>query len=173
MCTREIAAGVGWACGVRVAAVFALSLAAALIFPPVIADVVPGARPEGNAAAMTPGCAVCLTAAEAASRATTSDDLYAAIAYSRSTGNSGYAFNFATRAGAEARALERCGASDCSIYVWVRNGCCALAVGDGNRYGWSWRYGANAYSEARSRAMAECNARTGNCRIVAWTCTDR
>lgn len=158
---------------VRVFTALALTLAGALAFAPSLTGPTRRTESERMAGRPLPECTACLVKAEAAEPATAAADLYGAIAYSKSTGNSGIGYNFATRSGAEARAMQRCGASDCRICVWVRNGCCALAVGDGGRYGWSYRYGNFAYSEARRRAMNECNARTTNCRIVAWACTDR
>jgi hypothetical protein len=96
-------------------------------------------------------------------------DVYAAIAFSTRTGRYGYGFNFATRAGAESRALDDCDADDCRVIVWTRNGCCALAVGEDNKYGYG--YGATR-GTSESTALEECRKRTSGCRIKCWTCTD-
>jgi len=100
-------------------------------------------------------------------------DLYAAIAYSKEANRWGYGFNFLTLQEAKNRAIDRCGDVNCRVVVWVRNGCCALAVGDGGQHGWSYRYGDYARSEAMNRSLTECSSRTTNCRVVAWTCSDR
>jgi hypothetical protein len=55
-------------------------------------------------------------------------DLFAAIAYSPTTGKYGYAKRQNTRAAAEKLALRNCGAADATIVVWVRDGWCALAA---------------------------------------------
>ncbi len=158
---------------VRAVAALALGVAGVLIFVPVLTEPTPGRWSDGGLSFGWPACRACLAEADAAAPAATSTDLYAAIAYSKSTGRTGIGYNFATRAGAEARAIQRCGVSDCTIKVWVRNGCCALAVGDRGAYGWSYRYRSDAYSEARARATNECNRRGTNCRIAAWACTNR
>ena len=75
------------------------------------------------AAAMLGGAAA--TIAMAPAQAAT--PLYAAIAYSPSTGHSNTVWNAASQADANVSALASCGVSDCKILAWSENGCVALA----------------------------------------------
>lgn len=70
---------------------------------------------------------------------------YAAVAYSPSTGEMHYSYNYGSRAAAERAALARCSASDAKIVCWVNDGFCALAIADDGSYntGWSWGSGAS------------------------------
>ena len=98
-------------------------------------------------------------------------DNYGAIAYSGSTGNWGYSYDYGSRAQAENSALSRCGKNDCEIKVWFKNSCGALAKASNGALGWS--YAADSRSEAESIALSECRSRGSNCRILCWTCTSR
>ena len=91
------------------------------------------------------------------------DDKFAAIAFSQATGAYGYGYAFDSRDGAEKEALAQCSGDDAAVVVWVRNGWCALAVGDDNAYGYGW---ADDLGSARKIALAECRKRTTNSRIV-------
>jgi hypothetical protein len=53
---------------------------------------------------------------------------HGAIAYSSSTRASGIAYNYATRAEAEASAIGYCAKSDCAIVAWFQNACGAIAT---------------------------------------------
>lgn len=97
-------------------------------------------------------------------------DLYAAIAFSFNTGKWGYSYNYGTRADAETVAIRNCKADDCQVLVWATDACCALAVGDNNKYGYGWNYDKD---DAIARALRECQQRTENCQLKCWTCTDR
>jgi hypothetical protein len=99
------------------------------------------------------------------------DDNYGAIAYSESTGNWGYSYDYGSRAQAENSALGRCGRGDCEIKVWFKNSCGALAKASNGALGWS--YAADSRAEAESLALSECRSRGSNCRILCWTCTSR
>lgn len=91
-------------------------------------------------------------------------DRYGAIAYSRTTGASGYSYSQYSQADAEREALQQCDATDGEIIGWMRNSHGALAVGDDvNEYGWAWGTTADAAQEA---ALAKCHERTTNCRIA-------
>jgi len=92
-------------------------------------------------------------------------DTYAAIAYSESTGRIGFAWAFETREKAEDRAIKECNAGDARVITWVRNGWCALAIGDNGAYGGEW--GASE-GEARRKAMNLATYTYGatNARIV-------
>ena len=97
-----------------------------------------------------------------------SGNTYAAIAYSPSTGDYGFGYNFGTRAGAEQRALKDCNGDDAQIVTWVNNGFCALALGDDQSrwgYGYSWGGGASNV-EAKQRALKQCQSRTTGAHIV-------
>jgi hypothetical protein len=98
-------------------------------------------------------------------------DNYGAIAYSSSTGNWGYSYDYGSRAQAENSALRRCGRDDCEIKVWFKNSCGAMAKASNGALGWS--YAASSRAEAESLALSECEARGSNCRIVCWACTSR
>lgn len=98
------------------------------------------------------------------------EDRYAAIAYSFKTKKQGYGFNYHSREEAENAALRGCQAADCEVIVWTRNGCCALAVGADDGYGFSWEYQLEA---AKTHALSECQKRTKNCQVISWTCTNR
>lgn len=95
-------------------------------------------------------------------------DLYAAIAYSDSTGRWGYSFDNYTLADASVSAVSRCAAYDCRVKTWVRNGCAALARGYSGGLGWAYN---DSLAYARTRAIQECNAWGYGCGIVAWACT--
>jgi Domain of unknown function (DUF4189) len=96
------------------------------------------------------------------------EDNYGAIA----TGSDkawGYAYDYSTRAQAEAAALQQCqkNAQDCEVRVWFQNACGAVAESDA-RIGWGW---------GESREIAERNAISGcqdnSCKIITWACTSR
>lgn len=95
---------------------------------------------------------------------------YGAIAFSPSTGVWGYSYNYGTRGAAEHRAMRECRArgSGCRSIVWFRDACGALAVGQGNAYGWGWNV---SRTSAQNRAIRECRARTGGCRIRVDVCS--
>lgn len=61
---------------------------------------------------------------------------YGAIAYSPSTGKTGYSIDFTKRQGALRRAITECRAAaksdDCRVEVWFHDRCAALAVGAGD-----------------------------------------
>jgi hypothetical protein len=88
-----------------------------------------------------------------------------AIAYSPSTGHSGYAYGWSCREEAEAAALRYCGDGDCTVVVWEQNDVAALAVGASGApyYGW-----AGTRSEAERFALEACGRDTTGCAISAW-----
>jgi hypothetical protein len=87
---------------------------------------------------------------------------YAAIAYSPSTGNYGYVYDYRSRKSAEAAALEKCNAPDAQIVCWINRGFCSLALGDDKScWGVGWEYGGGAESrKAVDRALENCRKRT-------------
>ena len=90
--------------------------------------------------------ALCLLAF--ASREAAAQDTYAAIAFNKQSGATGYSYRHASRARAEERALQECGRG-CAIVAWVRNQCMSLATGRGNGYGY-----AMATNDARDAASS-------------------
>ncbi|MBE9010672.1 DUF4189 domain-containing protein [Pseudanabaenaceae cyanobacterium LEGE 13415] len=94
-------------------------------------------------------------------------DQYGAIATSEA-GSWGYAYNYPTRAQAEAQALNQCGTNDCFVRVWFKNACGAVAQNNNNTIGWGW-----ATSRQQAEAQAIRAVGTGDTRIVSWACTDR
>src|ERR1041384_487030 len=68
-------------------------------------------------------------------------DFYGAVAFSQSTGDSGWTKNYNTQQEAESEAIRYCrqnnGANDCKVYSYV-NACFALAVGGDNGFGTDW-----------------------------------
>ena len=95
------------------------------------------------------------------------EDMFGAIATSDETGAWGYAYNYPTRAQAEAEALKECGEAGCQVEVWFKNACGAVAK-DGRNVGWGW---AKSRTEAEAKAISACGS--GACRIEVWACTDR
>jgi hypothetical protein len=81
-------------------------------------------------------------------------DMYAAVAFSPSTGRWGYANGYTTRAAAMARARAECGARD-ALVKWTKNAWISLAVSDRSAggYGWAW---ASTAGQARANAVAQC-----------------
>ena len=79
---------------------------------------------------------------------------YAAIAYSSSTGNAGYSYNWSDLGDAENAAVASCGDADAVIVTWSQNSWCALAVGDDGSYGYA---SGNTQCEAENAALANCS----------------
>jgi serine/threonine-protein kinase len=69
---------------------------------------------------------------------------YAAVAFSPSTGEFGYAWNHGSRSEAERVALSRCTEKDAKIIGWVNDGFMAVAIGEDNSYGMGYRFGDGA-----------------------------
>ncbi len=97
---------------------------------------------------------------------------YGAVAYSTSTGATGWSRHYATRSAAERRAKRECerysGSGDCRAVVWVRNACAALATASNRAYGWAWN--TNRYT-ARRRALYQCRLRGRRCKIRHVVCS--
>lgn len=98
-----------------------------------------------------------------------SEDNYGAIAYSTSSGNYGYSYDYSSQWEAEQAALDRCNDDDCEILVWFANNCAALAKG---RAGIGYAYG-NSQAEAESLALDKCSDHTSGCRVLCWACNSR
>jgi len=95
-------------------------------------------------------------------------NLYAAVAYSDSTGRWGYSFDNYTLIDAMANAEAQCGVYDCEAKSYVMNGCTALARG----YGWGLGWGiSTSLASARYQAVRQCELRDYACSVVVWACT--
>lgn len=95
-------------------------------------------------------------------------ELYAAIAFSPSTGYSGTSWNFSSQGAAEDEAYAQCGYTDCGTVLWFTQ-CGAIAVGDGYGYGTGY---APALSTATDTALQNCYGYADNCEITAAFCND-
>jgi hypothetical protein len=93
--------------------------------------------------------------------------LYGAIAFSQGTGAYGYSYDAGSRGSVEEAALTRCGGS-CSVVLWFKNACGALAAGDSHGFGTGW---AGDRSRAEEIAMSNCAKSTNDCKLLASTCT--
>lgn len=96
-------------------------------------------------------------------------DSYGALAYSPSTGASGWSHSYSTRSAAEASALRGCApyARDCRVAIWFVNACGAIATGpDGWGSGWG-----NTRTRAEYEAMQVCNRHSRGCEIMRWQCS--
>ena len=99
-------------------------------------------------------------------------DRHAAIAHSRRTGATGQSANYATREGAERRALNECRAGDCVIVAWAQNACAALAEGRDGEIASAY---AGSRQEAIRLALDRCSYRGSDprrfkCRLVCAVC---
>ncbi len=103
---------------------------------------------------------------------------FGAIAYSISKDKYGRAWNYGSRAEAEAAAQKFCdgaGGSDCATTVWLQDGCGSAARADTTssiqQMGVSWGFESEEASKAR--ALSECEQRNPgqSCRIVASVCS--
>jgi hypothetical protein len=103
------------------------------------------------------------------SAARAADDNFGAIAFSSGTGATGYSYDYDSRDDAEERALQECGPG-CKVVLWFKNGCGALAVGEGNGSGTGW---AASRTEAENLAIGYCRQNTSGCEISRWACTTR
>ncbi len=89
---------------------------------------------------------------------------YGAIAYSPTTGATGWSRNHDYREEAESNALEECrkNAADCEVELWFDHSCGAIATSD---KGVSWGVGDRGV-EARFSALEKCRQGGGeNCEV--------
>lgn len=105
----------------------------------------------------------------------TPQDYYAAIAFSPTTGKCAYYNRQASWAAAEQGALKACNAPDARVVVSVRNGWCALALGDdwdadGGSYGCG---AANTPDKASNLALKGCRDYTTGCFIALCFSADQ
>jgi Domain of unknown function (DUF4189) len=97
-------------------------------------------------------------------------DYFAAIAYSPSTGQYGYSYDYTNLAAAKQAALSRCKIPDAEVVVWAKNGYCALAAGKGTGYGGAW--GATA-AQARANAVVESKKHTSDSKVLVCVFSGR
>lgn len=96
------------------------------------------------------------------------EGLFAAIAFSASTGKAGASWNYATNGAAEGQAVAECGVDDCAP-VMVFGQCGAIAVGDGYGMG----YAADpSTAVADEKALANCDGFTSNCAVTMSLCNE-
>ena len=94
---------------------------------------------------------------------------FGAIAYSRTKGAQGWAYDYASQGAAESVALINCHkqAGDCSVPISFRDACGALAIG-------STGYGTGTGVDGRTAdgyALKVCGQRSRNCRVERRVCT--
>lgn len=99
---------------------------------------------------------------------------FGAIAYSRTTGDYGYAHGQPSRVRAEQVALGFCAgqrnrAADCAVLVWFWNACAALATATNGAFGGDHTPDRKAAQES---ALRICSGYGGaNCRVVQTVCS--
>ncbi len=95
---------------------------------------------------------------------------FGAIAYSPSTGRTGWSFNNTDQATALYSSVQYCGQPDCAATVWVQGGCAAIATSaSGGTL--TWGYDADR-NNARVRALTACGSNGwGDCQVKAWVCS--
>jgi len=111
---------------------------------------------------------ITLACAVAALPGMASAELFAAIAFSPSTGATGTAWNYDTGLLAETEAYYQCGQEDCDTVV-VFTQCAAIAVGRELYYGYAYD---PSQANAIEMALQQCDARTINCEITAAFCNE-
>lgn len=107
--------------------------------------------------------ALMLTAAPVAA-----EGLFAAIAFSPLTGETGGSWNYDTEAAAETEAKTSCGMDDCGTVV-VFQQCGAIAVGDGFGMGFA---GEQTSAVAQETALASCGQYTSGCQVTLSFCNE-
>jgi serine/threonine-protein kinase len=97
-------------------------------------------------------------------------DSFGAIAYSPSTGATGWSYDHGSRRDAERTARNNCdqSANDCRTAIWFKNGCGALAVGQGGGWGADW--GADI-DPAKYLAVEACRQNASGCKVIRWQCS--
>ena len=96
------------------------------------------------------------------------EGLFAAIAFSPSSGQAGSAWNFDTDILAETEAYLQCGREDCYTAV-IFDQCGAMAVGDG--YGMGYAKDASS-AGAIDMALQSCAKFTTNCQVTSAFCNE-
>ena len=106
--------------------------------------------------------------------ATSAQNLYGAIARSRTTGDKGYSWNYRNRYDAESRAIAECngrsGAGDCRALLWFRNACGSIAESNDGGAGTGW---GTTTALSQRYALESCRGVGRGCRVTRTICTDR
>ena len=89
---------------------------------------------------------------------------WGSIAFSPSTGATGYSYNYDTRRVSGEWAMSYCDANDCRIVVNFQNACGAVAVGRNGGWGSDW-------GTTRANAIAACRTHDNGCRTKRWVCS--
>ena len=101
--------------------------------------------------------------------ATASAGYEGAIAFSQTTGASGWSKNFDSKNAASNAALGYCNADDCKVVYNFTNSCAALAAGTDGGYGVDWDV---KLKRAERKALKACqNYSGGGCQIVVSACS--
>jgi Domain of unknown function (DUF4189) len=97
-------------------------------------------------------------------------DAFGALAYSTSTGSSGWAYSYGDEASARHAALNNCAtkASDCQIVQSFVNACAAVSSDDNHAA--SAQGGSRAQAEAAAIAMCK-RMGGGDCQTDGWACS--
>jgi hypothetical protein len=97
---------------------------------------------------------------------------YGAIAYSRTSGSSGYSYSWSSRSTAESVAMRNCAkyAKDCEVTVWFDHQCAAVSSDTGPTAFWGL---GGTISLARAAAQRECmkGGRKG-CAVQVSACSN-
>lgn len=123
--------------------------------------------PISRTALLAAVVAACLTAAATgAARAAE----WGTIAYSPSTGATGWTFNQVNEVDAELGALNNCSqhADDCVTAINFHDACGAVAVGDAGGWGAAWGYDD---ADAQFKAIDACSGYDSGCDVVRWQCS--
>jgi hypothetical protein len=104
--------------------------------------------------------------------ATTTQDTYGAIYYTKEGRYLGYAWGHTTQTSAEDEAYSQCRSrgADCQRAVWFRNACGAFALGDSDGWGSDW---GTTKAEAERKALQACRDYGNNdCQIEVSLCSN-
>ena len=93
-------------------------------------------------------------------------DAYAAIAYSKSTGQYGYTYGYDNLDAAKCDAVANANAPDAHVVVWVENGWAALAVN--NNGGWGYGWSTNCKANAERFAIDGAGGPACGAHILCW-----
>lgn len=81
----------------------------------------------------------------------------------------GWSHGHARRSDAEVAALNGC-PGECSIAIWVRDACAAIAVASNGAWGTAWH---RIRSRSERTALTNCQARGPDCTVRQWICSGR
>ncbi|MDJ0621281.1 MAG: DUF4189 domain-containing protein [Calothrix sp. MO_192.B10] len=128
-------------------------------------------KSDNNPVSPTPISTTAVSPTPTATRTPNVGNKYAAIAYSLSTGATGYGKDYATQGAAKRAALRLCesysGAGDCKLVVSAKNSCAVLATASNRAYGWARN---TSLLLAQQNALGQCNARGSNCKLRHSIC---